>query len=335
MMIQLAPADYGKVRPLLAEISFNTLFAQTIVEGRYPGVIYADQAEHPTVFYIAHPYGMSLLAGSTDNEAFNAALVPYLLNEGRSRVQAEWLQVYPDAWNGKLTELLGDKLTPKYGHRFGAWVDGGQAGADAAVAAVAGTTDAAVVTTADVTDAADAAVVASPSPVPASAEGHISSPGIAPVETNVRVNFRLDAAKYKSALASHPVSPAEAIVPTTEELALAMPGAVTPRFFWRTAEDGSLCIDAGFTRVVEGEPASTAFASCRTERELEIGIETADGHRGHGYAFDVSAALIDYCLEHGLEPVWACSLENEGSFRLAQRLGFEPVFTLPYYRLPA
>jgi RimJ/RimL family protein N-acetyltransferase len=323
-MIQLAPADYGKVRPLLAEISFNTLFAQTIVEGRYPGVIYADQAEHPTVFYIAHPYGMSLLAGSTANEAFNAALVPYLLNEGRSRAQAEWLQVYPDAWNSKLTELLGDKLTPKYGHRFGAWVDGGQAGADASVVAAAGATD-----------AAEASVVASPSPVPAPAERHVSLPGIAPVETNVRVNFRLDAAKYKSALAAQPVSPAEAIVPTTEELALAMPGAVTPRFFWRTAEDGSLCIDTGFTRVVEGKPASTAFASCRTERELEIGIETADGSRGHGYAFDVSAAFIDYCLEHGLEPVWACRLENEGSFRLARRLGFEPVFTLPYYRLPA
>lgn len=309
-MIKLAPADYGKVRPMLTEISFNTLFAQTIVEGRYPGVIYADHAEHPTVFYIAHPYGMSLLAGSTDNEAFNAALVPYLLNEGRSRAQAEWLQVYPEAWNGKLTELLGDKLTPKYGHRFGAWVDGGQADADASV-------------------------VASSSPAPTPAGGQASSPESASVETNVRVNFRLDVAKYKSTIAAHPVSPSEAIVPTTQELALAMPGAVTPRFFWRFAEDGSLCIDAGFTRVVEGKPASTAFASCRTERELEIGIETADGYRGHGYAFDVSAALIAYCLEQGLEPVWACRLENEGSFRLAQRLGFEPVFTLPYYRLPA
>jgi len=317
-MIPLVPADYGKVRPLLAEISFNTLFAQTIVEGRYPGIIYADDAEMPTVFYIAHPYGMSLLLGSTANEAFNAALVPYLLNEGQSREHAEWLQVYPDAWNGKLAELLGDKLTSKHGHRFGEWtgerMDDSRVAATAAAGATAAPTRVSVM-------AAQAAAAASSE--------------AAPVETNIRVNFRLNADKYRAAVAAHPASPAAAIVPTTQELALAMPGAVTPRFFWRTTENGGLCIDAGFTRVVAGEPASTAFASCRTERELEIGIETADAHRGHGYAFDVSAALIAYCLEHGLEPVWACRLENEGSFRLARRLGFEPVFTLPYYRLPA
>jgi hypothetical protein len=34
-----------------------------------------------------------------------------------------------------------------------------------------------------------------------------------------------------------------------------------------------------------------------------------------------------------LEPVWACRLENDGSYKLAQKLGFEPVLEIPYYRL--
>lgn len=62
---------------------------------------------------------------------------------------------------------------------------------------------------------------------------------------------------------------------------------------------------------------------------------TVDAHRGKGYAVSVCSALIDYCLDHDLEPVLACRLENEGSYYLAQKLGFRPSVTLPYYRLLA
>jgi L-amino acid N-acyltransferase YncA len=46
------------------------------------------------------------------------------------------------------------------------------------------------------------------------------------------------------------------------------------------------------------------------------------------------SALIDYCLANNFEPVWACRHENTGSFRLAEKIGFESVRTIPYYQLP-
>ena len=66
---------------------------------------------------------------------------------------------------------------------------------------------------------------------------------------------------------------------------------------------------------------------------LRIGIETAQPHKGKGYAFAACSALIKYCIENNYEPVWSCKKDNIGSYRLACRLGFEPTFTLPFYRL--
>jgi RimJ/RimL family protein N-acetyltransferase len=68
---------------------------------------------------------------------------------------------------------------------------------------------------------------------------------------------------------------------------------------------------------------------------LEIGIETVQRHRGRGHAVRACAALLDYCLDHGYEPIWSCSLTNRGSHRLAERLGFVPTLQVPYYRLRA
>jgi len=66
---------------------------------------------------------------------------------------------------------------------------------------------------------------------------------------------------------------------------------------------------------------------------LEIGIETTKGYVRKGFALQSCSALIDYCLENKLEPVWGCKLENVGSFKLAQKLGFEPTFFIPFYKL--
>ncbi len=45
------------------------------------------------------------------------------------------------------------------------------------------------------------------------------------------------------------------------------------------------------------------------------------------------STLIEYCLENSYEPVWACRLENVGSYKLAEKLGFEMYGEVPYYRL--
>jgi RimJ/RimL family protein N-acetyltransferase len=67
---------------------------------------------------------------------------------------------------------------------------------------------------------------------------------------------------------------------------------------------------------------------------LELGIETVEAYRGKGLAQSVCSALIDYCLQNNYEPVWSCRFENTASYRLAQKLGFEPVSTRTYYKLP-
>jgi RimJ/RimL family protein N-acetyltransferase len=89
----------------------------------------------------------------------------------------------------------------------------------------------------------------------------------------------------------------------------------------------------GFSLYHNGKLAATSFSSFRFKEKLELGIETAEEFRGKGLAQKVCAALIDYCIENNLEPIWACRLENTGSYKLALKLGFEPFLEIPYYRL--
>ncbi|MRN53192.1 GNAT family N-acetyltransferase [Paenibacillus monticola] len=151
------------------------------------------------------------------------------------------------------------------------------------------------------------------------------------IHKNTRVNFSFNREAFQHAKEQFPL-PDQRIVQMDEELFLAQNAGVSPRYFWKDANH-FLTEGGGYSLLSNGEIASTAFAAFRNESQLEIGIETAEAHRGKGYAWLVCAALIDYCLEHQLEPVWSCRLENEGSYKLAQRLGFEPSLTLPYYQL--
>lgn len=91
----------------------------------------------------------------------------------------------------------------------------------------------------------------------------------------------------------------------------------------------------GFTAYSpEDCPISTAFAAYVIGNKFEIGIETREEFRGQGYAESVCSHMIDYCLEKGYEPVWGCNSGNTGSWKLANKLGFEEVARRPYYRLP-
>jgi GNAT superfamily N-acetyltransferase len=146
-----------------------------------------------------------------------------------------------------------------------------------------------------------------------------------------RINFSFDEGTYRSN--NRRAQPDGcAVVPTTEDLFDTLEGAVVPKAFWR---NGRLFAEtsAGFTVMAGSEPASTAFGACRHDGALEIGIETAEKYRGRGLARIACAALIEYCLQRGLEPVWACRAGNAGSESLARRLGFREVRRLPFYRI--
>jgi GNAT superfamily N-acetyltransferase len=65
--------------------------------------------------------------------------------------------------------------------------------------------------------------------------------------------------------------------------------------------------------------------------KLEIEIQTRPQFRRRGLARAVAAALILYCLEHGLEPCWDAA--NEPSAALAGQLGFRSTGKYEAYRL--
>lgn len=104
----LPPNNYHKVLDPLRNVSINHLFAQSVIEHHVAGTVWVDDVEKPVTFYILHPYGMSLLFGSTDQDEFNQNLTDYLLSAAKSNI--EWLQAYPNEWGVKLQLLLGENL---------------------------------------------------------------------------------------------------------------------------------------------------------------------------------------------------------------------------------
>lgn len=109
-------------------------------------------------------------------------------------------------------------------------------------------------------------------------------------------------------------------------------GSVVPKYFWNNAHD-FLKKGIGFC-VKENEMlVSAAFSSFVEAEKLEIGIETLASYQGKNLAQMACATLIDYCIINRFEPIWSCRLANHASYKLALKLGFEPTFRLPYYRL--
>lgn len=274
-MIALEKQQYHKALKALDQVSINTLFVQDVLEERITGEVYADQQAHPSTFYVLHPYGMSLLFGSCNNQAFNQAFKAYSLNSTKARNGFEWMQAYPNDWHQTLTELYDNHLIRQ-----------------------------------------------------ADNSENLCS-GI--VELNTRVNFKFNPAKYQ--VIKENLAPLDGIfVKTAGKEFDAMTGSVIPSSFWRDQQD-FLRHGAGISYYQDGKLACTAYAAFLVDNKLEFGIETLPAFRGKGIAKQTCSRLIDYCLAHDLEPVWACRLENVASFQLAQKLGFEPTTLHPYYRL--
>jgi hypothetical protein len=153
------------------------------------------------------------------------------------------------------------------------------------------------------------------------------------IELNTRVNFRFEKDRYISNRIERTDGKRKIhIVENTKEVYCNMEGSVIPKAFWDSAEDFKNR-GVGFGLYYEGKLAAVSFSSFLTAGKLELGIETAKEFRGMGLAEKVCAALIDYCIDRNLEPVWACRLENTGSYVLAKKLGFVPTLELPYYKL--
>jgi hypothetical protein len=273
-MIQLDPSHYHKVLKPAQGVTFNNLFALSVIEKKMSGQIYTDNPDNPKIFYIVHPYGMSLLLGNPNNKAFNESFRDYALNFHRNRDRHEWMQAFPNEWNGILHDLFGNQM----------------------------------ITSADNVGA-----------------------DTKKIELNTRINFRFNPGKYRQP--ERDSIPANVrIVRTDKKIYSDMKGVVVPTSFWNSPEDfyGN---GVGFSLFYEDKLASTAYSAFIHGQKLELGIETVEAFRGKGFALLTSSALINYCLKNNYEPIWSCRLENTGSYRLACKLGFEPVREIPFYRL--
>ncbi len=151
------------------------------------------------------------------------------------------------------------------------------------------------------------------------------------MEFDVRVNFKFNEKKYvqtKQTFDSDNIR----IHSTTENDFKEMVGTVIPSKFWKDSND-FVSNSIGISVYYDNRLASIAFAACIEGNTLELGIETNELYRGKHLAYKACSALLDYCLDNGFNPVWACRLENTGSYKLAQALGFEVSYQNPYYRL--
>ena len=274
-MIKLNPSQYKRVIDSLKEVTINHLFVRSVIEGKVDGTVYADHAEHPEVFYVYHPYGLSLLFGKSEHEAFYSWLKNHVLNFSGNRFKPEWLQVFPESLNQSFRDLCIGRIRNVSG---------------------------------------------------VSGESRFDL-----IEEHTRVNFSFNQEKYLRFRRT--LSPVHyPVLRTDREMYEQMQGTVLPRFFWKDA-DQFVSQGIGFSLMVEEKPASTAFSAFIHDHQLELGIESAERFRGKGFAIYTCVALIDYCLENQFEPVWSCRLGNTASYRLAQKLGFEPTFEIPFYRL--
>lgn len=270
--------DKNKYRKLIEpinQVTFNTLFAEAVIEHKVLGEIFVDDIDNPQTYYIVHPYGMTLLFGHSNNEKFNSDFKNYSLNSDNIRDKHEWMQAFPDTWDNVLLKLFGDRLITSSNNKEPQETD--------------------------------------------------------IIELNTRVNFDFNKENFlhfKKPIIDNDIK----IVRTDRQVFREMPGSVVPAFFWET-EDDFLNNGVGFSLYYKNKLASTAYSSCINATQLELGIETVPKFRRKGFAKYVCQALIDYCIENKYEPIWACRLENIGSYKLAQKLGFTPTIQLPYYRL--
>lgn len=274
-MKPLGKKDYSKLLEPIKNVSFNNLFARSVIEQKVDGKIFVDNTDNPQTYYVIHPYGMTLLFGNSNNDEFNSSFREYALNLNHVRGKHEWMQVFPYNWNNVLNELFKNNLIKS--------VD------------------------------------------------NIEKKEKGIIELNTRVNFKFNLDKYLR-LRRTSSAPEIKIVRANKQIFRDMKGTVVPVNFWNN-EDDFLKNGIGFSLFYNNKLASTAYSSFIIDDKFELGIETVEEFRGKGFAEITCSALIDYCIENNYEPIWACRLENIGSYRLAQKIGFEPFFEIPYYRL--
>lgn len=88
----------------------------------------------------------------------------------------------------------------------------------------------------------------------------------------------------------------------------------------------------GFVALHDSEVAVWCSADCVAGTRIDVGIVTDPSHRRRGLAAVAAAATAEQCLSHGFESVgWHCNVDNVGSWKTAEKVGFELSSEYTYY----
>lgn len=79
------------------------------------------------------------------------------------------------------------------------------------------------------------------------------------------------------------------------------------------------------------EVLAWSYAPNRGLSTMEIGVETAEDHRGQGHATFIAAHVISRCLARGWSVAWSCETDKPASAAIARKLGFRSERTYPMY----
>lgn len=91
-----------------------------------------------------------------------------------------------------------------------------------------------------------------------------------------------------------------------------------------------------FAIVKEGQIVSVAVTTEALQKNadfMEIGVETAVGYRGNGYAAEVTRAISDFLIKKGYRVLYKCHHRNVASTAVARSAGFVEVGKFYYYVL--
>ena len=97
--------------------------------------------------------------------------------------------------------------------------------------------------------------------------------------------------------------------------------------------DKTMDVVIGPTGEVAAYASARSFEMAHTHGD--IGVITREDHRGLGLGVAVVALLSARLFTEGIEPLYRCGEENNGSMRLSASLGFEPATRLVAYRFPS
>jgi len=88
----------------------------------------------------------------------------------------------------------------------------------------------------------------------------------------------------------------------------------------------------GFCVAYNGQAVSWCVADCASGDRMTVSIITLRAHRRRGLAAVAAAATVEYALSHGFSAAeWHCDYDNIGSWKTAEKVGFERQREYTYY----